>query len=371
MNKGIAGHVATTRESLNIPDAYADARFNRTVDDQTGFKTRNILCMPILKGNTCVGVAQLVNKFDDQSFDDSDNQVLQAFAIYCGIAINNAQLYEQSLKAQARTKIALELISYHTKVDDAIVKHLVSARVPSAKELGIDSFSFSPRGLTEEERCLVVLRMFLDLNFIEKYRINYTTLCRFILTIGNNYRNVPYHNWVHAISVTHSLYTLIVTCQLDRYFPNIELFALLLACLCHDVDHRGKNNAFQKLDKNALASLYEGTSVMEMHHFDHSIMILHSDGLDVLSGLHEFEQKLVLDHIKRSIIATDLSNHFANIKAFSLFADDPKAFDPTNSVHRYCLNGMLMTSCDISDIARPWPIQNETALNVYKEFFEQ
>eukprot|EP01137_Pigoraptor_chileana_P024954 Opistho-2@93753 len=105
--------------------------------------------------------------------------------------------------------------------------------------------------------------------------------------------------------------------------------------------------------------------------FDHSIMILHSDGLDVLSGLHEFEQKLVLDHIKRSIIATDLSNHFANIKAFSLFADDPKAFDPTNSVHRYCLNGMLMTSCDISDIARPWPIQNETALNVYKEFFEQ
>ena len=46
-SKGIAGHVATTGETLNIPDAYLDPRFNRDVDIQTGYKTRTILCMPI------------------------------------------------------------------------------------------------------------------------------------------------------------------------------------------------------------------------------------------------------------------------------------------------------------------------------------
>ena len=47
LGKGIAGYVAQSGEILNIPDAYADPRFNRDVDAQTGYRTRNILCLPI------------------------------------------------------------------------------------------------------------------------------------------------------------------------------------------------------------------------------------------------------------------------------------------------------------------------------------
>ncbi len=47
MDKGVAGHVATTGEILNIQDAYKDDRFNRDVDLQTGYHTKTILCMPI------------------------------------------------------------------------------------------------------------------------------------------------------------------------------------------------------------------------------------------------------------------------------------------------------------------------------------
>lgn len=46
-DQGIAGHVATTGQILNIPDAYAHPLFYRGVDDSTGFRTRNILCFPI------------------------------------------------------------------------------------------------------------------------------------------------------------------------------------------------------------------------------------------------------------------------------------------------------------------------------------
>ena len=65
---GVAGFVAKTRQGLNIKDAYADPRFNRAVDKQTGFKTNSILCLPIfgpISGEgvpELVGVASLINK---------------------------------------------------------------------------------------------------------------------------------------------------------------------------------------------------------------------------------------------------------------------------------------------------------------------
>lgn len=60
---GIAGSVFTRGEAEIIPDAYADTRFNRDVDTRTGYRTRNILCMPITtKGGTKVGVMEILNK---------------------------------------------------------------------------------------------------------------------------------------------------------------------------------------------------------------------------------------------------------------------------------------------------------------------
>jgi len=63
LGAGIAGHVATSGETVLIADAYADARFNQAVDKETGFKTDSILCVPIkTKKGTVIGVAQLINK---------------------------------------------------------------------------------------------------------------------------------------------------------------------------------------------------------------------------------------------------------------------------------------------------------------------
>jgi len=63
-SKGVAGWVATNRSMLNIKNAYADSRFNQEVDMQTNFRTRTILCVPVLdsSGNRVLGVIQMVNK---------------------------------------------------------------------------------------------------------------------------------------------------------------------------------------------------------------------------------------------------------------------------------------------------------------------
>ncbi|MEM7204334.1 MAG: ATP-binding cassette domain-containing protein [Planctomycetota bacterium] len=70
---GIAGRVATAGAPFNVPDAYAEPLFNRTVDRRTGFRTRTILAMPLFgKDRRVLGVAQLLNRTDGQPFDDED-----------------------------------------------------------------------------------------------------------------------------------------------------------------------------------------------------------------------------------------------------------------------------------------------------------
>jgi len=76
ITSGIAGNVATTGEPLIIGDAYADERFNKSHDMKTGFRTHNILCVPLkLKKGTVIGVVQLINKSGAGVFSRS-----QAFA---------------------------------------------------------------------------------------------------------------------------------------------------------------------------------------------------------------------------------------------------------------------------------------------------
>jgi adenylate cyclase len=60
---GIAGHVFTTGEGLIIDDAYSDVRFNRAIDQQTGFETKTVMCAPVrtVRGEV-IGVAQALNK---------------------------------------------------------------------------------------------------------------------------------------------------------------------------------------------------------------------------------------------------------------------------------------------------------------------
>jgi GAF domain-containing protein len=63
---GIAGYVASTGQTLNIQDAYLDPRFNSTIDKLTGYKTKSILCLPILNENgECIAVAEAINKSND------------------------------------------------------------------------------------------------------------------------------------------------------------------------------------------------------------------------------------------------------------------------------------------------------------------
>ena len=80
IGRGLSGHVALTGETINVPDAYADPRFDRSVDVLTGFRTLNILAVPVWgRDGRTVGVIQVLNKRSG-SFERHDQMLLERIA---------------------------------------------------------------------------------------------------------------------------------------------------------------------------------------------------------------------------------------------------------------------------------------------------
>ncbi len=128
--QGIAGSVFTSGKGEIIADAYADTRFNRRVDTETGFRTRNILCVPILnKKHQVIGVTQALNKRDG-NFDLEDQQSLEALSSQAAAALENARFFEKVERAQREEALLLNVFSLITSeimLEPLLEKILVAA----------------------------------------------------------------------------------------------------------------------------------------------------------------------------------------------------------------------------------------------------
>jgi len=94
-NAGIAGECFASGQVINLPDAYQDARFNQDIDRRTGYRTRNMLCMPIVaRGSRVIGVMQILNR-KTGAFGAADERRLHAFCAEAAVAIQNAKLFEE------------------------------------------------------------------------------------------------------------------------------------------------------------------------------------------------------------------------------------------------------------------------------------
>jgi signal transduction histidine kinase len=92
---GIVGAVIDTGQAIIISDAYADSRFNRQVDVDTGFRTRNLMCVPLQNiHGTIIGATEVLNKKQTQ-FDQADQNYLVAFGSQAAVAIESAKLYRE------------------------------------------------------------------------------------------------------------------------------------------------------------------------------------------------------------------------------------------------------------------------------------
>ncbi|XP_072118636.1 cGMP-dependent 3',5'-cyclic phosphodiesterase isoform X2 [Mobula birostris] len=371
-DQGIAGHVATTGQILNIKDAYSHPLFYRGVDDTTGFRTRNILCFPIIdENNQIVGVAELCNKVNGPWFTKFDEDLALAFSIYCGISIAHSLLYKKVHEAQYRSHLANEMMMYHMKVTNEEVMKLLRYGIQPVVEISpdFDKFTFTPRSVPVDSTAMAVLGMAQDMGITTNFKVDLKTLARFCLMVQKGYRDPPYHNWTHAFSVTHFCYLLYKNLPVAEYLLDLEILALFVSCMCHDLDHRGTNNSFQVASKSVLAALYSSEgSVMERHHFAQAIAILNTEGCNIFESFSRKDYQKMLDLMRDIILATDMAHH---IEILPELQEMVKAYDKENMDHHTLLLNLMMTTCDLNDQTKGWKTTIKTAELIYKEFFSQ
>jgi len=100
LGRGIAGHVAQSGEVVNIPDAYADPRFDSETDKRTGFRTHNILTLPIRnKAGKIIAALQLLNKAQG-SFTDEDADALLTLSGQMAMSLENARLHRDVIEKE-------------------------------------------------------------------------------------------------------------------------------------------------------------------------------------------------------------------------------------------------------------------------------
>jgi serine phosphatase RsbU (regulator of sigma subunit) len=101
VGKGISGAVAESLTTINIADAYEDARFDQSWDKKSGYRTRQILCAPIRnREGVAVGVFQLLNKQTGGDFNAGDEEYLASLSIGVSLALENARLHSSALEKE-------------------------------------------------------------------------------------------------------------------------------------------------------------------------------------------------------------------------------------------------------------------------------
>jgi len=206
-------------------------------------------------------------------------------------------------------------------------------------------------------------------------------------------KTCPYHNWFHAIDVTHGVYRFLHICSTDAYLSCNERYALLVSAVCHDIGHPGLNNTFLIETSHEFALRYNDRSPLENMHCAKLFEIVAQPGCNIFASLPKVQYQEVRKVCIDAILNTDNAQHFSMIKdvqmifevnseildaSRDLYADDPDTFptrDATDCFRepesRKLLSKVLLHVADISNSMKPFRICRLWAWQVLEEFFLQ
>uniref|UniRef100_A0AAQ4PIG6 Phosphodiesterase n=1 Tax=Gasterosteus aculeatus aculeatus TaxID=481459 RepID=A0AAQ4PIG6_GASAC len=405
LSSGLPTYVAESGFICNIMNTAADEMFKFQTEplDSSGWTIKNVLSLPIVnKKEEIVGVATFYNRKDGKPFDDQDEQLMEALTQFLGWSVLNTDTYDKMNKLEYRKEIAQDMVLYHIKCRDDEIQNVLNTREvygcepseceeeqlldilkkelpPLVKKFEIYEFHFSDFNCTEMELVKCAVQMYYEVGVVKKFQVPQEVLVRFLYSLSKGYRKITYHNWRHGFNVGQTMFTLLTTGMLKRYYTDLEVMAMITAGFLHDLDHRGTNNLYQVKSGNPLAKLH-GSSILERHHLEMGKFLLADESLNIYQNLHRRQIDHVIHLTDIAIIATDLALYFKKRTMFQKIVDlshtyeDEKKwvdFMSLETTRKEIVMAMMMTACDLSAIAKPWEIQSKVALSVAAEFWEQ
>ena len=236
------------------------------------------------------------------------------------------------------------------------------------------------------------------------------TLWNFLERLEGGYRRNAYHNFQHAVDVTHTVYRYAVLTEPRTHVTQTEKFALMVAALAHDLDHPGVSNAFLVNTRDPLATVYNDSSVLENAHVAALYNLIRTrqmregagsgderddaaappsaeDEANVFTLLDDDLYREVRATIIAAVLHTDMSHHFKMVSQMEVFhelhSEGIKA--NTRRVRRGVMVDciyqkeddrrfilcVLLHAADIGNPVKPLKTYRKWANRVLSEFFAQ
>ena len=351
-------------------------------------------------------------------------------------------------QARRRSRVRVQAVASAVEAAAAL-----GVELPSGLDWGlIDTWEFDALALTSEDARAYVLLMFGSLGLLRSeedagaYRAKLASVdaetaaaegfCsvdrawHFLARVEGGYRDNAYHNFRHAVDVTHTVYRYIVLTEPRTHVTPVEKFSLMIAALSHDLDHPGVNNAFLVNTKDALATVYNDSSVLENSHIARLYNLIDTrqtrqaraqarrrdrERLKRANGHHEHDDdddddasgaeeehpdeanvfELLDDELYREVrkmiiacvLHTDMSHHFKMVSQMEVFYEVHSEGIRANTRRvnrgitveciyvepedRLFVLQVMLHAADISNPVKPLATYGKWAENVLREFFAQ
>ncbi|XP_076754326.1 phosphodiesterase 9 isoform X1 [Xylocopa sonorina] len=246
--------------------------------------------------------------------------------------------------------------------------NICDVSVSSSVRECLRSPAFDARQWEDEELLLMLQTMFVELDLPQKFNIPLPILRNFLYEVYNNYNEVPFHNFRHCFCVAQMMYAIAWAVDLPSRIGDLEVFILIVSCICHDLDHPGYNNIYQINARTELALRYNDISPLENHHCSVAFRVLEAPECNILASLDNPTYRIVREGIIRCILATDMARHN---EILGQFTDIIPEFDYSSKAHINLLSMILIKVADISNEARPMEVAEPWLDRLLQEFFKQ
>uniref|UniRef100_T1HID7 Phosphodiesterase n=1 Tax=Rhodnius prolixus TaxID=13249 RepID=T1HID7_RHOPR len=269
--------------------------------EQYGIKDElivSILCVPIGAEDKVLGIAKVVNKHKDDLFTLQDAVEVRRGCIYCALAVKHCNAKEEFRVVEKMFEELKQTYLYFSLGCEHDINIFLETVMKIVLPKDVERYDWYPnneeREYLAEYAWLMFRNLFKDEPFFKKFS-------SFLMAVRQGYRHIPYHNFEHAFNVAHTVYVILLN-NLDE-FTQLEKICMLIAAICHDLDHPGFTNQFLRITSHPIAQLH-AESCLEYHHSFVSRVLI--DHYQLFAHLSPEERKKCLKEVHDLIIATDL-----------------------------------------------------------------
>ena len=307
----------------------------------------------------------------------------------------DSKIYKSSFfnKVNGESKSNKKIIEHNLKLTEIISPSIISMLKDQMKKLDTPEFNIFELNeiLDKKTSIYIAIEILRNFDVIENEVIPHNIFINFLEIIVSKYDriNAIYHNDLHAGDVMQTSYTIIKRGNLLKKMKlgQLDVFSILVACLCHDYKHPGQNNLYQINAKTKYAMRYNDISVLENYHASQTFKVLQKNEYNIFINFSPEEYRICRRRMIDGILSTDMANHQKVISAVKIKMD---TFDIKNGENlekifssedeenlgklfenQQCILNMIIHGSDISNPGKPDKISSEWTKRVYGEFFVQ